>query len=1351
MKKGAGKRPEITVEEIVAIRESLNLTQTQAGKLLGGGPSAYAKYEAGSIKPSAAAANLLRLLKTYPGMLNVLRVTEPPAVSVQASAPSPFEVNGKDIEDLPRAGLPALLRRLLAAEAEAHGLPADGIHVADITDAPDGGEDGRITWEGGPERTRFLPSRRCQFQLKSGRVQPKQAGREILDKDGAVKDMIWEFLKDGGHYLMLCTYPYTQKAIKERKERILAALGGAGLKVARDRIRFLDASQIASWTNCHPAVAQWVKEKTGAGIPGPFRSWSHWNGRAEHAAPWVEDERLQKFRARLLEQVARPRGIARVAGPSGIGKSRLTLQALGPAEKDWSISDLVLYADEAEASPETINGTIQRLADSGTRAIAVVNRCVPERHRILENMALRESSRLSLITIDEKATGTAAEAVLIEVRKPAATVIETIIDHTSPGLPPADRKRLVRFAAELPGTAVLSARAWRARGERKSGSLAQATDDGLADAIVLGRRPREPNLLRKAAALLAAFGLVAPETKDEGELSEVAKLGRSLTGGDLHAAMEDLANRDVVHQRGDLMLFPASPVSMRLTARQWSEWSPAKWDKILGGGIGSALSLRAARRLSLLNDTDIARKVVTHVCRANGPLDGMLEVSSSANAAILAPLAEIGAEVVVEFLDRTLNEIEDWSKIRETEEIGRALSRIAFRADTFADGARLLLKLAAKNRKNTNDAARQFISLFPVCLGNTAADGKARLEFLDERTEADRPDERAIIVGALAEGVRTQYFSRAVGDESHGSRPALEPWFPDTRQEALKYLSGCMARIVPFAEQDGETGRAARTELGWSFRDLLDWDLIDAVEKTTARICKTTGCWTEAVDSLDQFLTYDASEEDQELIGRVRKLRAQLKPQELEDRGRFLVTHMPSDYSGDPEPGSRELSHKERQQAQIQEIKELAADFAGQPERLERFLPEISRGRQSMAFEFGQALAGGADAPPDWLEPITAAVAVAPEEERNFSLLCGYLAGIHAKHPDAIREFKQQAARSAELAPALPAVCRSCGIEPADIRLALDALEAGRLSPWRLRQWEYFGEFAGIPAAATAPLFDWLLSKDAEAFRVGVFLLEAYADENPENLAGLEVQVRRMAENAIHHGADTDTRGLAGRFGRIMGKALERGWQGPSARAIALALAKALASIKQPHQGRLIKPVLPQLLSDFTEIVWPVLGQAIATSPARDGRFGEALGSRFSFKQVKHPPILSLPEETLFEWCHEHPDRAPAFATSVVPLLSDNWGDDPNQALHPLFSRLLDEFGERKDVQDEALRNIRQYSWAGSLAGHYELFLKSLEALRAGHPKKPVRRWAKEALRWLRERAKSSRAADEERRAHWEV
>ena len=1289
--------------------------------------------------------------KTHPGMLDAPRGGEPAAVPAPVSAPSPFEVNGEDIGNLSKNDLPKLLRRLLCAEAETRSLPVDIIHVPDNIDAKDGGEDGRITWKDGPKPNRILPARRCQFQLKSGPIGPARAGREILDKDGAVKRMVRKCLEGGGHYLMLCTRPYAQQAIEKREESIRATLRGAGLGEACDRIQFRDAGQIAEWANLYPAVARWVKEKIEPGFPGPFYSWEHWAGRAEHAAPWTEDERLPEFQTRLLEQAARPSGSARVVGPYGVGKSRLTLQALAPNGAGRSISYLALYADEDEASSDSVSEVIQKLANAGKHAIAVVSHCTPERHRVLENMALREGGQLSLITIGEEATGTAAKAAPIEVGRPAPAVIEAIVKHEAPGLPPEDRRRLERFSAGLPGIAARAARAWRARDEHESGPLAQAAHDDLVDDIVLGRRPREPGFLR-AAKLLAVFGLIDPRPQSDDEIGRIAKLWSSLADDDLYAAMRNLESRSIVHRRGGLMLFPASPIAMNLAERQWREWQPYKWDGILGGDIDPDLSLRAAQRLSLLNDTDIARDVVAHVCREGGPMEEMLNGFLSSRTAVLTLLAEANPGAAAGLLERHLNRLREESEIRDSVEIASALSKIAFHADAFRDGARLLLQLAARSGRSRNGVARgQFTKLFMICEGSTAATGEARLEFLDERIEADRPNERAVIIDALTEGLRTDRFHRLVGIESQGSRPALKPWFPDTHRTAREYLSGCMKRLARFAERDDETGREARTELSRKLPGLLDSGLIDAAEKAVGRICGGAGGWPEAIESLDLFLQHYAREEDRELIDRVRELKEQLRPQDLESRGRFLVTHMPWDYAGIREPGEQEPTHEEQRQIQSRELRELAADFSRHPETLRRFLPEISRGRPRMAFEFGQALAGGGDAPPDWLEPIVAAAAGAPDGERNFSLLCGYLHGICGKHLDAVRGFKRRAAQSAELAPALPAVCRSCGIEPADIRLALGALEAGRLDPWRLKEWEHFREFAGIPAAAAAPLFDRLLDGDAEAFRIGVFLVAEYARGEPGKLAGLRPQLRRMTKNAVRHGADPDTRMLADRFGRIMAKALEKGRQDPDARAAALELAEALAGIDSWDGGTLFKPVLPRLLEDFTEIVWPVLGRAIAAAPRRGERFKQVLGDPYSFEKVQRPPILSLPEETLFEWCHENPGRAPAFAAEVVPALTTYETDASDRRLHPVLSRLLDKFGERQDVLDGINGGIRNHSWSGPPAEYFELFLEPLEALRSGHPKKLVRRWAKETLSELRACAESSREEDEAREAFCEV
>src|ERR1700733_11418542 len=59
-------------EEIRRIRKRLGLSQEAAGELIGGGPRAFQKYEAGDLLPSRAVCNALLLLDHDPSGLTVL-------------------------------------------------------------------------------------------------------------------------------------------------------------------------------------------------------------------------------------------------------------------------------------------------------------------------------------------------------------------------------------------------------------------------------------------------------------------------------------------------------------------------------------------------------------------------------------------------------------------------------------------------------------------------------------------------------------------------------------------------------------------------------------------------------------------------------------------------------------------------------------------------------------------------------------------------------------------------------------------------------------------------------------------------------------------------------------------------------------------------------------------------------------------------------------------------------------------------------------------------------------------------------------------------------------------------------
>lgn len=64
----------LTGNEIKAIRESLNLSQSEAAEIFGGGLHAFSKYERGDVLQSKAMDKLLRLIAHNPFLISNLRV-----------------------------------------------------------------------------------------------------------------------------------------------------------------------------------------------------------------------------------------------------------------------------------------------------------------------------------------------------------------------------------------------------------------------------------------------------------------------------------------------------------------------------------------------------------------------------------------------------------------------------------------------------------------------------------------------------------------------------------------------------------------------------------------------------------------------------------------------------------------------------------------------------------------------------------------------------------------------------------------------------------------------------------------------------------------------------------------------------------------------------------------------------------------------------------------------------------------------------------------------------------------------------------------------------------------------------
>ncbi len=1351
---------DMTPDRIRAIRERLGLTQEEAGRLLGGGPRAFTKYESGNMRPRAAAISLLRVLEAHPEGVWVLRGEDAPPA--RSRNPSPFEVRGEDLKGLRPEQLHELLRRLLCVEAQANGIPLYGIRVSSNVSARDGGEDGRISWQGGPERTEFLPSRLCQFQLKTRRVGPADAGREVLTRRGRqVKPMVRSVLERDGCYILLCTRRYPQ-SVESRERAIREALRGAGLPVRPERIAFWDADVTAMWINTHPPVALWVQEQVGIPSPGWFVSWRQWSERSEHSVHWVEDPRLPELSSEIRERLTQPGAFLRVAGLSGVGKSRLCLEALGGAGDDRTanrpLRDLVMYAEQSEVPDRALPAIVDRLAGSGARAVVVADGCDPESHDALVGLVRRSGSGVSLLSIIDDEMPSRLGTDTIGIDEAPESVVEAIVKRVAGTLPPLDRQRLARMSAGFPEVAR------RIGAEVGATQLVDPRPDQFIDRFVVGRASHDADRLLRSATLLSAFRVVRVDPTNigwlghrgtptnEDFLAKIASLGRDLTRDDLYAAIQQFQDRGVFKRRGGLGAIQPRPIVVRLAERQWSVWDPQKWDEVLSDSLAPGLARLAAERLAHLNGTGIATRVVSHVCREGGPLD--TGVVDSCRAEVLACLAEVDPKVVAECIERLLDSHPEplAPKGNALHCLMRGLGKIAFPTATFDVGARLMLRLLrVEGRIDNEHSARPFTTLFPALSGATEADGARRLRFLDEAVAASDATRLMHVVRALVASYETDRLS-VIGPEVHGSQRTLNRWHPSTRAELAKYVGGCISRLAQLAARNDEVGVMSRDELGGSIASLIFRGFIDAVEDAIHRVEGAGHRWTLALRQLRGVLVHSTKRIDEPTVARVQCLIGLLTPTDVHGLVRTLVTEPPTHHDWFIE------SEAEHVAALLAKIDALADDLLQKPETLHALLPHLSRGKHFHVGKLGESIANRAPSPVDWLDPIMRAVENEPQDQRNHDLLVGFVASLAHRHDDHLEAVKESIFESPTLAPAIPEICRRIGLTAEDVAQGVVGLAQGTIPSTALASWMRPETLDPLPHTAVARLLDALLDHDATSFAIGVsalWLMLRKEDQERNDtrkigflIADFPSQVVTMARNAGRW-RTRDSRAATPPtdwcFARIVLATLRKGREDDHARETALAFSKALVRWRRDAQIELydkaLRGVLRELLSGFPGM-WQIIGGAIVSN----GRFARlmalTMGERSLVDRGVDPPILALPEEDLLAWCHASPDQAPAFAAKCLPILSAA-DSDSGRLLHPVMSRLIDGFGERSDVQDAFESNLHTTGVVSSLADHYASHEAALEALQ-GHEMPAIRHWARRLRRELGQHMARHRTHEQE-------
>jgi hypothetical protein len=290
-----------------------------------------------------------------------------------------FEVTYKDIERLDSLQLTDLLRRLLCLECQAHGIFSSAVAVSLKICEPDGGEDGRVQWDGGVDRTDRIPFRNTLFQSKAKPMARKECEKEVLSKgQEGVKPKIDEVLNAGGVYVLFCNRAFKDKKSREEGLR-------AGLKIGRRpdwqtaRIEIYNGQTIADWTNEFLLAMIYVRECLGTNIPHGLKTWSPWSRYEGFKYPYAWNDRLKGYAETIRQQAMKARAVMRLVGLPGLGKTRLALEAFRPpadslAPIQQMLSDGVTYYD-AGSSGDEIVPFVAEMCNASQSGVLIVDDC----------------------------------------------------------------------------------------------------------------------------------------------------------------------------------------------------------------------------------------------------------------------------------------------------------------------------------------------------------------------------------------------------------------------------------------------------------------------------------------------------------------------------------------------------------------------------------------------------------------------------------------------------------------------------------------------------------------------------------------------------------------------------------------------------------------------------------------------------------------------------------------------------------------------------------------------------------------------------------------------------------------
>ncbi|TFD99414.1 hypothetical protein [Jeotgalibacillus salarius] len=1247
-----------------------------------------------------------------------------------------FQVTSEDITKLKDFELTKLLSTLLYNEAEKYGIVKSSVSVALNITVGDGGEDGSIKWENNIESTDWLPNRYTLFQVKATDMPPSTCKQEVLGPNGSLKDRVEDVIISQGSYILFHNKELNQKQILHRIEAIKEAV----ISVRNDinpSIEIYDANKIAEWCNQYVAAIYSVWEWNGKPVLAGSKTWNEWNGHKEFQSDFVSTFETDQMIGDLREYLKDEKKVSRIIGLPGKGKTRLALEVF---RSDGSIdievlNKRVVYID-ATYSRESIFTSIASWRNLGISGVLVVDNCDYELHKILKSEVEHAESKFSLLTIDYNLHSSASSDPLINLEDVPNTIIEGIIKNSYPGMSEEDLKRIVAFADGFPSIATLLAEA-RINDLETIGSI---QDETLVRKLLWGRDTVDDSALKviEACAVFEHLGFMQEK---EFEMEYVAEHICEVSIDDFYEKCHYFIKKKIIVQHGRYIKLVPKTLAITLAAQWWEKCRPQKAQEILSNqDMPSSMVEQLCNQISKLHFLEKAKELTSSLCGIQAPFGQAEILSSKIGSRIFCSFVEIDPVVTVEALDREFGnmKITELKKVKEgRRDLVRSLEKLCFWEETFNMAAKTLAKFAAaENEHWSNNATGQFNQLFHYILSGTQADLKSRCSVITWAIFHKDKELKKIGIGAASHALKSRGFSRMIGVENQGTRPSMQEWKPDTWAEVFEYWDQIISILVESITKEDEYSDLICEVFLKNIFGLMRSGYVENIDQPLRVIFeKKNNYWPEFIDEINQALKFEGSKMPKNVIDLIKGWEDTLQPQDTITKVKLFVSNANDDYIFNEEEGSGSKYRNAAQDKIDQLIEEIYPDKANE---LESIVNVLVVGEQKQTFYFGKQISNKMSRKEKsvLLEIVYIKIkelldSKENEQKVNMNLLGGILSSIQISEPELLQGFLTRLDNS-PYSHILVELIRFIQVDKEILNSLQKHLKESIITADSLIGLAYSPALRDISEDNLMPFLRNLYELDEGYNQVVTWKIyyRSYLHTKTITLSTSQHIIYFLENSSDIFSEQSVSYEIVDVLNNLF--SLEFINKENLSRDI---LNRLLDMLEKD-----IKYSLENLISEYIEVIikntpitsWEVLSiKLLEAEGIYKYRLNNILGNKF-FKE-ESSVLQYIPVEFLKEWAKGE-QRAPQVLADIYPINLKGSND--------LIEHLIINYGRDEMVLGNVDRQLRTFSWSGSLIPYFEGLIRFYKKYVQATP--PVRHWALKNIHYLEQDIKKEKIKEEE-------